>query len=37
LSQVEAEVQVHFSEAVVVQVALEQLQVILLLVAHLTQ
>jgi hypothetical protein len=37
LSQVAAVVEAHFTEAVVVQVALEQLQATLLLVAHLTQ
>jgi hypothetical protein len=37
LSQEVAEVEVHFKEAVVEQVALEQLQATLLLVAHLTQ
>jgi hypothetical protein len=37
LSQAVAEVEVHFTQEAEVQVALEQLQVILLLVAHLTQ
>jgi hypothetical protein len=37
LSQEVAEVLVHFKEAVVEQVALEQLQVIQFQVAHLTQ